>query len=200
MFTVDRSHSEVGFNVRHFFTKVPGRFGDYSGAIVFDPENLTASSAEIAIRDSTIDTDNEKRDRHLRTEEFFWAEKHPLITFKSTRVIPGKDGTHFRVEGDLTIRGITKRATLDVEYLGMGAVTVGGQSLGTQAGFNATTTINRKDWGITWNRTLDQGGTMLGDAVEITLTVAAVSKDQKPETTGARPDSGKAPAVAEKKP
>jgi len=168
----DRGHSEVGFNIRHFFNKVHGRFKDFSGTVLFDGGNLAASSVEVSIVDSTIDTANERRDAHLRTADFFDAAKTPLITFKSTKVVPGKDATHFQVVGDFTMRGVTKPVTLEAEMLGMGPIAIGGNSLGTQGGFIATTTINRQNWGIIWNKTLDQGGMMLGDDVDIVLNIA----------------------------
>ena len=176
-YTIDKAHSEVGFKVKHFFNKTYGRFTEYSGTIQFDPKNVAGSSVEVAIADSSINTENARRDGHLKTEDFFWVEKYPTITFKSTKVIPSKSPNAFQVAGDLTIRGVTKPATLDVEYLGMGPLAIGGRSLGTQAGFTAKTTINRKDFGIVWNKTVDQGGVMLGDDVEISLDVAAVSPD-----------------------
>jgi len=171
--TFDRAHTEIGFNVRHFFNKVHGRFEDYSGTLVFDEKNLAKSSVEVTIRDTSINTQNERRDNHLRTQDFFWVEKYPTITFKSTKIIPGKTKDHFKVEGNLTIRDVTKPVTLDVDYFGMGPLAINGHALGTQAGFHATTTVNRKDFGIVWNRTLDNGGVMLGDDVEIELSVAA---------------------------
>jgi polyisoprenoid-binding protein YceI len=179
-FTIDRAHTEVGFNIRHFFTKVHGRFTDFQGTIVYDPKALTASSVEVTIRDSSISTGVDRRDGHMRTQDFFWTEKYPTITFKSTKVIPGKDDKHFQVAGDLTIRDVTKPVTLDVEFLGMGPVDIGGNSLGVQAGFDATTTVNRKDFGIVWNKTVDQGGAMLDDNVELVLNVAAFTPGDKP--------------------
>ncbi len=184
-FTIDKAHTEVGFDVTHFFTRVHGRFTDFSGSIVADPANVAASSVEVTIRDSSVFTANETRDRHLRTADFFWADKYPTITFKSTKVVPGKDANHFQVLGDLTIRDVTKPVTLDAEFLGMGPVAIGGKSMGTQAGFHATTTVNRKDFGIVWNKALDQGGMMLADDVTITLDVAAMSSDPPPG--GAKP-------------
>ncbi len=175
-FTIDRSHSEVGFNVRHFFSKVHGRFENYSGTIVYDEANLVASTVEVTIADTSINTQTERRDNHLRSEDFFWTEKHPTLTFKSTKVVPGKDKTHFSVLGDLTMRGVTKPVTLAVEFLGSGDVSVGGSSMGTRAGFIATTTVNRKDYGISWNKVLDSGGAMLGEDVEIVLNIEAVEK------------------------
>ena len=179
-FTIDKAHTEVGFDITHFFTKVHGRFTDFSGTIVADPEKVAASSVEVTIRDSSIFTANEMRDRHLRTPEFFWVEKYPEISFKSTKVVLGKDAKHFQVLGDLTIRGVTKPVTLEAEFLGMGPVAIGGKSMGTQAGFQAMTTISRKDFGITWNKALDQGGMMLADEVTITLDVAAMSTEPMP--------------------
>ena len=175
-FTIDRSHSEVGFNVRHFFSKVHGRFENYSGTIVYDEANLVASTVEVTIADTSINTQTERRDNHLRSEDFFWTEKYPTLTFKSTKVVPGKDKTHFNVLGDLTMRGVTKPVTLATEFLGSGEVSVGGSSMGTRAGFIATTTVNRKDYGINWNKVLDNGGAMLGEDVEIVLNIEAVEK------------------------
>jgi polyisoprenoid-binding protein YceI len=182
-FTLDKAHTEVGFDVTHFFTKVHGRFTDFTGTIVADAQNVAASSVQVTIRDSSVFTANEMRDRHLRTADFFWADKYPLITFKSTKVVPGKDAKHFQVVGDLTIRGVTKPVTLDAEFLGMGPVGISGKSMGTQAGFHATTTINRQDFGIVWNKALDQGGMMLADEVTITLDVAAMSTEPPPSAT-----------------
>ena len=176
-FTFDRAHTEVGFNIRHFFSKVHGRFEDYTGAIVYDDKNLAASSVEITIRDTSINTQNPRRDNHLRSQDFFYTEKYPTLTFKSTKVIPGKTKDHFQVLGTLTIRDVTKPVTLDVENLGVGAVTIGGTDMGTRAGFQATTTINRKDYGVSWNKALDNGGMMLGEDVEIVLNVEAVEKE-----------------------
>ena len=179
-FQIDRAHSDVGFDVRHFFNKVHGKFTDYEGTIVYDPKNLTASTVTVTIRDSSINTNNERRDNHLRTQDFFWQEKYPTITFKSSKVLPGKDDKHFQVVGDLTIRGVTKTVTLDTEFLGMASTASGGFDFGTQAGFIATVTIpDRKEYGLVWNKTLDQGGTMLGDDVAITLNIAAVAPAAK---------------------
>src|SRR5262249_38307735 len=142
------------------------------------PKNLTASTVEVTIRDTSIYTANDRRDGHLRTQDFFWTEKYPNITFKSTKVIPGKDDKHFQVAGDLTIRDVTKPVTLDVEFLGMGPVAISGNDLGIQAGFVATTTIpDRKVYGLVWNKTLDGGGAMLSDDVQLTLNIAAFARN-----------------------
>lgn len=184
-FNFDRSHTEVGFNVRHFFTKVHGRFTDFTGSIKYDPQSLVTSSVMVTIRDTSISTANDRRDNHLRTKDFFWTDSFPNITFLSTKVVPGKDASHFKVEGNLTIRDVTKPVALDAEFLGMGPVSIDKREMGFQAGWLATTTVDRKDFGIVWNRTLDQGGMMLGDDVEIVLQVAAVSNDAAPATATA---------------
>lgn len=174
-FDIDQAHSQVGFSIRHFFSKVPGQFKEFSGTIVVDPKAPEASSVEVTIQAASISTDNDGRDKHLRSPDFFAADSFPALTFKSTKVAPaGKDKV--QVTGDLTMRGITKSVVLDVEFLGMGEVGVGGQSWGTKAGFEATTTINRKDFGINWNKTLDQGGLMIGEDVAISLHIEATLK------------------------
>ena len=171
-FDIDKVHSQVGFSIRHFFSKVPGRFNDYSGTIVMDEKNPAASSVEVTIQAASIFTDNEKRDAHLKTPDFFSADSFPTLTFKSTKVAPaGKD--RYKVTGDLTMRGVTKPVVLDVEFLGMGQVGIGGQAMGTKAGYEATTTLNRRDYGNNWNKTLDQGGVMLGEDVAISLHIEA---------------------------
>jgi polyisoprenoid-binding protein YceI len=184
-FVFDRAHTEIGFNIRHFFNKVHGRFNDYGGQFTYDPSNVSASTVEVTIADSSIYTANDRRDADLRSPNFFEVAKYPAITFKSTKVIPGKDENHFQVVGDLDMHGVKKPVTLDVEMLGMGPVAIGGRAMGVQAGFSASSTIKRQDWGITWNRTLDQGGVMLGDDVEIVISVAARTQDQPPPQAAA---------------
>jgi polyisoprenoid-binding protein YceI len=167
-FTLDRAHSQVAFSIRHFFTKVPGQFKEFAGTVVMDKDDPAAASVEVTIQTASISTDNDRRDNHLRGSDFFAADSFPTITFKSTRVTPaGKD--KFKVAGDLTMRGVTKPVTLDVDFLGMGAF---GQ-MGTKAGFEGSSTINRQDFGIRWNKSLDQGGMMLGDDVAIALHIEA---------------------------
>jgi polyisoprenoid-binding protein YceI len=171
-FDIDQAHSQVGFSVRHFFSKVPGQFKDFSGTIVMDPNTPAASSVEVTIQAASIFTGNDGRDKHLRSPDFFAADSFPTLTFKSTKVdSAGKD--RVRVAGDLTMHGVTKSVVLDVEFLGMGEVGVGGKSWGTKAGFDATTTIHRKDFGINWNKTLDAGGVMIGENVAISLHIEA---------------------------
>jgi polyisoprenoid-binding protein YceI len=174
-FDIDKAHSQVGFSIRHFFSKVPGQFKDFTGTIVMDPTAPAASSVNVTIQAASISTDNDARDKHLRSPDFFAADSFPTLIFKSTKVATtGKDKA--QVTGDLTMRGVTRSVVLDVEFLGMGEVGVGGQNWGTKAGFEATGTLNRKDFGINWNKTLDQGGLMIGEDVAISLHVEATLK------------------------
>ena len=171
-FDIDQPHSQVGFSIRHFFSKVQGQFKDFSGTIVMDPNAPAASSVKVTIQAASISTGNDGRDKHLRSRDFFAADSLPTLTFKSTKVdSAGKD--RVKVTGDFTMHGVTKSVVLDVEFLGMGEVGVGGHSMGTKAGFDATTTLNRKDFGINWNKTLDQGGLMIGEDVTISLHIEA---------------------------
>lgn len=166
-YTIDKTHTEVGFDVRHFFTKVHGQFKEFDGTIVFDEKDPSAISVEATAVAASISTDNDRRDGHLRSADFFDVEKYPSVTFKSTKVTPaGKN--KYKIAGDFTMRGVTKPVVFDAEFLGAGNV-----GRGTKAGFSATTTVNRKDYGILWNKTLDNGGVMLGEEVTISLSIEA---------------------------
>lgn len=186
---IDPGHSTVGFSIRHFFSRVSGRFKDFSGTVQFDEKNLAASSVDVTIQAASIDTGHERRDGDLRSANFFNVDSIPTITFKSTKVVPGPEKS-FLIYGDLTMHGVTKPVTLEANVLGVGQVGMGGRNR-TIAGFEAKTTIDRKDFGIVWNRALDQGGTMLGDDVAINLGVEA---SPPPDPNAQRPA-----APAEKK-
>ena len=176
---IDQSHTRVGFSVRHFFTPVRGEFKTVRGTIALDQANLAASKVDVEIDAASIYTNHEKRDNHLRTEDFFDVEKNPKITFVSKSIdVKDNKGT---MTGDLTMRGVTKPVTLAVEVGGIGK-----QGPGTIAGFTATGKVNRKDFGILWNKTLDQGGTMLGDDVTLEISVEAKTPPApKPAETAA---------------
>lgn len=194
-FRIDPGHSLIGFNIRHFFTRVSGRFKEFSGTIQFDDKDLAASSVEVTIQTASINTENDHRDGDLRGAGFFQADSFPIITFKSTKVTPGPEKS-FLIYGDLNMHGVTKPVTLEATLLGVGEVGMGGRGARTIAGFEAKGTIDRKDFGIVWNRTLDQGGTMLGDDVALTLAVEA----SKADPNAARPVGGAQPAApADKK-
>jgi len=180
-YRIDPGHSLVGFNIRHFFSRVSGRFKDFSGTVQFDEKNLAGSSVDVTIQSASIDTGNEHRDGDLKGPSFFHSDSLPTITFKSTKVVPGPEKS-FMIYGDLTMHGVTKPVTLEATLLGAGQVAMDGRPPRTIAGFEAKTSIDRKDYGIVWNRTLDQGGTMLGDDVAITLTIeASVANAMRPQ-------------------
>jgi polyisoprenoid-binding protein YceI len=171
---VDPVHSNVGFKVRHLLTPVSGQFDDFSGTIVYDAEDPSSSSVEMVVQSASIDTDNERRDGHLRSADFFDVENHPTLSFQSKKVV--KLGDNLAVTGDLTIRGVTREVTLPVQVLGV---------LGDKAGFATEFTIDRQDYGVSWNRALDQGGTILGDEVTVELSFEADRKvEDEPMVSG----------------
>src|SRR5262249_16641157 len=175
---VDPAHTEVGFEVRHFFSKVHGVFHDSRGTIVFDEADPSTIKIDASARVRSVDTGNDKRDADLMTPDFFNADKDSILSFKSTKVEKvGK--TKYKVSGDLTIPALTKPVVFDAEFLGSAAVSVGGQSWGSKAGFSATTIVNRKDFGINWNKTLDNGGMMVDDMVTIVLNIEANKAQQQ---------------------
>jgi polyisoprenoid-binding protein YceI len=163
---IDPNHSSVGFSIRHFFAKVPGNFDKFSGSLEFDPANPTAASVKVDIDPASINTKTQKRDDHLRSADFFDVAKYPTMGFVSTKVTKG-EGDKLMVEGNLTMHGVTKPVTLTVTFLGAGPA-MGGQ----RAGFEATTKIDRKDFGILWNKQVDTG-MMLGDDVDINIGIEA---------------------------
>ncbi len=169
-YKVDKAHTGVTFKVRHLFTKMAGRFDDFEGVVKFDPSDFAAASVEGTIKSASVNTNNPKRDAHLKKKDFFYVEKHPTITFKSTKVTDiDTTAQTAKLHGNLTIRGIEKPVVLDVAYLGTGKDPWGN----TRGGFTATTVVNRKDFGINWNETLDSGGLLIGDDVEIEINVEA---------------------------
>ncbi|HYS52566.1 MAG TPA: YceI family protein [Thermoanaerobaculia bacterium] len=184
-YVVDRNHSEATFQVRHFVSRVSGKFDDFAGAISVDAANPAASSVEFTIKTTSIDTGVADRDKDLRGPNFFEVEKFPEISFKSTSIKPGSRKDVYDVTGTFTLHGVTKSITLPVEFLGFIKDNRGNQ----HAGFTTRTTINRKDYGIVWNRALDAGGTLLSDDVDITVNIeaikpaAAVKEEVKKEKT-----------------
>jgi polyisoprenoid-binding protein YceI len=174
-YTVDGSHSEASFQVRHLVGKVRGHFADFKGTVQVDAAKPEASSVEFTIKAGSIDTANADRDKHLRNADFFDVEKFPEITFKSTKVVPaGKD--KYDVTGTFSMHGVTKTITLPVAFLGFGKDPWGND----RAGFEVTTTLVRKDYGIVWNKALDAGGMVLGDDVAVTITLETIKKKDKP--------------------
>ena len=171
-FVIDPVHSDASFQVRHFVSNVRGRFTDFTGTIVGDPAKPEAASVEFTIKAASIDTAQPGRDKHLRSADFFDAEKFPEITFKSTKVTPtGKN--KYDIAGALTMHGVTKNVTLPVSYLG-----TSGPGKDAKFGFETTTVVNRKDYGIIWNKAMDNGGYMLGDDVTVTINIEAGRKKE----------------------
>jgi polyisoprenoid-binding protein YceI len=167
-YAIDANHSSVGFKIRHFASRVPGRFNVFEGTIVVDRQDLAKSRVEVTIDAASIDTANDDRDAHLKSADFFDVATHPRITFRSTRVQPAGEGK-LRVEGDLTIRGTARPVVLEVEMLGFGPGP-GGKTVG---GFEAKTRVNRLDFKVAWNRAVEGAGMILGDDVDIVINVEA---------------------------
>lgn len=170
-FTIDKTHSEATFQVRHLVTKVRGHFGDFAGTIQFNEEAPEQSSVSLTIQTASIDTQTADRDTHLRSEDFFFVEKHPEITFVSSAITrKGKD--EYDVRGTLTIRGVAREISVPVTFLGYATDPWGNARLG----FEAETTINRKDFGLLWNAALETGGFLVGDEVKIGLQIQAIAQ------------------------
>jgi polyisoprenoid-binding protein YceI len=168
-FVIDKGHSEASFKVRHFLSKTPGRFDDFNGRIQLDAARPESSSVEFRIRATSVDTDLEDRDKHLRSADFFDVANHPEIVFRSES-IQRVDKDLFNVTGLLSIRGIEKRITLPVTYHGQTRDPWGSE----RAGFSTAITLDRKDFGMVWNKALDQGGFVLGNEVWVTLEIEAI--------------------------
>jgi polyisoprenoid-binding protein YceI len=167
---LDAAHSSVSFSVRHLMvSKVRGQFTDFTADIV-TAEDPLASRVTAVVQMASIDTRDSGRDEHLRTNDFFDIENHPTMTFTSTSV--EGSGTDYKVHGDLTIKGVTQPVTFDLEVGGVAKDPWGN----TKTGFTASTTINRKDFGLTYNAALETGGVMIGDKVTIDIDIEAALK------------------------
>jgi polyisoprenoid-binding protein YceI len=164
---IDPNHSELTFEIRHFVSRVKGTFKDWKGTITADPGNWSTGSVDVSVQTVSISTNNDRRDNDLRSSNFFAADSFPELSFKSTRV--ERTGETGKIYGNLTMRGVTRPVVLDAHFLGV--MKAQGRD---RMGFEATTTVNRTDWGITWNRTVEGGGVMLGDDVKIDIVVEAI--------------------------
>lgn len=178
---IDKAHSMVQFKIRHLMANVTAGFNDFDAAINIDRANPANSSVEFTIQATSVDTGNENRDNHLRSPDFFDVAKYPTISFKSTSVKP-KSKNEFDVTGDLTIHGVTKRVTLPVTFLGFGRDPRGNE----KGGFEIETTLNRKDYNIVWNRSIDEGGVLLGDDVKVTIDLEVGKKAPPPAPAAAK--------------
>ena len=177
-YTFDASHSNIGFSAKHMMvTTVRGRFTDYQGEVLVEGDDPTTARATFTIKTASIDTGNEQRDGHLRSGDFFDSETHPEITFVSTGVAPAGDG--YRVTGDLTIRGVTRPVELAVEVEDKFVDPWGNERVGV----TASGSINRTDWGLSWNQTLEAGRLLVGEKINLAIETALVRPAGVPTAT-----------------
>jgi polyisoprenoid-binding protein YceI len=169
-YVLDTAHTRIGFVARHaMVTKVRGQFNDFEGSGVFDASDFTKSSVTVIIQAASIDTRNEQRDTHLRSNDFLAMEEYPQITFTSTR-IQQTGPTSVELTGDLTIRGVTNTVTIPFEFEGAATDPYGN----LRVGFEGSVVINRKDYGVTWNVALETGGVLVSDKVTLEFEVSAI--------------------------
>jgi polyisoprenoid-binding protein YceI len=174
--TIDPDHSNVGFKVRHLMvSNVKGSFDKYTGTIDINDKDITKSKVEVSIDTSSINTNQQKRDEHLRSADFFDVAKFPTMTFVSKKVTKAGKGK-LKVTGDLTLHGVTREVVLDVEPLSKESKDLYGN---LRRGTTATTKINRKDFGLVWNKVLETGGVAVGDEVSITLEIEMIKAQPK---------------------
>ena len=170
-YTIDTSHSRLGFVARHaMVTKVRGQFGGFEGTARIDESNPSASKVDLTIQVASVDTGSADRDGHLKSGDFFDAETYPTITFSSTEV--KRDGSDWAVTGDLTIKDVTKPVTIEFEHTGSARDPFGN----LRVGFEGETTINRKDWGLTWNAALETGGVLVSKKITLQLDISAIKQ------------------------
>ena len=170
VYTIDGVHSSFGFAVKHLMISTTrGEFTDYTGEIQFNPDDLSSFSVDIVIEAKSINTNNEKRDGHLMGADFFDAEKYPTLRFKGKQLV--KNGAGYDLTGDLTIKAVTKEVTIPVTIAGP-IVRKDGEVIG----LSGEITINRQDYGVSWSKTMDQGGLMVDDHVKIIIDIEANKK------------------------
>jgi polyisoprenoid-binding protein YceI len=171
-YTLDAAHTRLGFVARHaMVTKVRGAFNEFEGTAHIDGNDPSQSSVKIVIKTASVDTRNEQRDGHLRTNDFFEIETYPEITFASTAISQGDDAT-YRVTGDLTIKDVTKSVSFDLEFTGAATDPFGNQ----RVGFDGSLVINRKDWNVTWNAPLEAGGVLVSEKVTLEFEISAIKQ------------------------
>ena len=164
----DKAHTTVGFQVRHIYTNVSGKFTDFTGTIQVDRAKPESSMVDFTIQATSIDTSEPRRDQHLRSADFFDVANNPTITVKSTS-IQANGKASWLVTGDFTMHGVTKSVVLPVTLLGEGKDPMGNEKMGLETGL----TINRKDYGLTWNKALETGGVLVGEEVKIQIAIEA---------------------------
>lgn len=172
-YAIDASHSRLGFVARHaMVTKVRGTFNDFTGSGVLDTDSFGKSNVSVTIQATSIDTRNEDRDNHLRSNDFFAMEEYPTLTFESTAIEQIDDVT-FRIIGDLTIKDITKSISIDFDYEGAATDPFGNERIG----FEGSVQVNRKDFGLEWNAPLDAGGVLVSEKVTLEFEISAIKQD-----------------------
>jgi polyisoprenoid-binding protein YceI len=172
-YMIDPAHSSVAFSIRHLLAKVNGGFNEFEGEFNFDAARVEATTGKVIIKTGSIDTNNPKRDEHLRSPDFFDAAKNPEMSFVVKKVTADKkDKKKFKIEGDFTMHGVTHPESFAGEYMGTEKDPWGN----VKAGFSAIGKVNRKNYGIVFNKTLDSGAVMLGDDVEVSLNFEAAEK------------------------
>ena len=170
-YTIDKVHTTLGFAVKHLMVSmVRGEFTDYSGEINFDKENLKNFSSEVVIQAQSINTRNDDRDKHLRGADFFDAAQFPTITFKGKKLL--QSGKNYTIVGDLTMKAVTKTISIPVSIAGPIKSPMGDEVIG----ISGEATINRQDFGVSWNKTMDQGGLMIDDHVKLVIEIEAHKK------------------------
>jgi polyisoprenoid-binding protein YceI len=172
-YNFDKVHTEASFQVRHMLTKVRGNFTDFAGTIKLDAAKPEASSVEFVIKTASVNTGEPKRDEHLKSPDFFDVAKFPELTFKSSAIkATAKD--KYDVTGTLTIHGVSKQVTLPVSFLGFIKTPWGDE----RAGFETGITLNRKDYGLVWNKTLETGALLVGEEVEVSINIESVKQKE----------------------
>lgn len=170
-YSIDKAHSTIGFSAKHLMvSKTNGMFNEYDGAVTFDPNDLAASKIEMTIQSASINTHLEARDTHLKSPDFLDVEKFPTITFVTKSI--AKEGEGYNLTGDLTIKGVTKEITVPAEISGPVNSPMGGTAIGISSNFK----INRQDYGVSFNKTMDNGGFVVSDDVTIDVTIEAYKK------------------------
>ncbi len=185
-YEIDKVHSVVSFEIRHLLTKVRGGFSDFEGLIRFDPDKPEASSVNVSIQAASIDTNHDKRDEDLRSDSFFEVETYPEITFESSAVIKTGDNA-YDIKGTFRMHGVSKEITLPVGFLGAITDNRGNHKVG----FEASVSLDRKHYGIVWNRALDGGGLVLGDDVDISINIQATKIDEAGAAPPAEQNDGR---------
>jgi len=184
---IDKAHTHVGFAVRHIFSRLPGTFREFDGTIQWDAQNPERSTGTFTAKAASINTGVDKRDEHLRSQDFFWAEKHPDLILNVKKLNKTADPGKYRAEADLTMRGMTKPVVLDVAYLGT-TKNPWGQ---TVVALEARGKVNRSDWELMWNKALEGGKVLVGEEIELVLDVEA---NEKPAEAKPAKADGKAKA------